>query len=166
MILNILTPMIILTMYQYAYYIGDVIGFFPHHLLTCFFCVVACILYSLVCFKNKTYIITEIVITLILCIVITALSFNKGGNTYETTILLRGVVLKEDSKVYLKDSKYGTLTLKYEEGLDEYAIRANFTDTGETEIVLELENGETKTYPIIVNRYSYEIKYEEPNNEE
>ncbi len=164
--LLILTPMIVLTIYQYLYYIGDVIVFFPNHLLTCIFCIVACIVYSLACFKDNKYKIIEIIISVLLILASTVLSFNKGGNTYETTILLRGVVLKEDSKVYLKDSKFGTLTLKYEEALDEYAIRANFTDTGDTEIILELENGETKSYPINVKRNSYEIKYDEPDNEE
>ena len=164
--LLILTPMIVLTAYEYLYYIGDVIGFFPNHLLTCIFCAVACIVYSLACFKDKKYRIIEIVISVLLIVGATIISFNKGGNTYETTILLRGVVLKEDSKVYLKDSKYGTLTLKYEASIDEYAIRANFTDIGDTEIILELENGETKSYPINVKRNSYEIKYDEPENEE
>ena len=164
--LLILTPMILLTAFEYHYYFGDLVGFFPNHLLTCIFCVVACIVYSLVCFKDKKYRIIEIAISLILIIAITLLTLNKGGNTYQTTILLKDIVLEKDTKVYLKDSKYGTLELYYEEGIQEYAIRANFTDTGDTEIILELDNGEIRSFPINVNRTSYEIKYDEPNNVE
>ena len=164
--LLILTPMIMFTVFEFLYYIGDVIGYFPNHLLTCIFCVVACIVYSISCFENKKLILIELTITILLFLAASIISFNKGANTYETLFFIQGVTLKEDTKVYLKDSKYGTLKVEYVDNLEEYAIKANFTDIGETEIVVELEDGEVKTYPIDVKRTSYEIKYDNPREME
>ena len=154
--LLILTPMIIFLGSHYYGFLSEAYAFFPNHLLTAIFCAVTMILYSLFIFDNKVLRIIETVISLILIIGLTSLVVFQPKTTYHTQFGIENVEIKENTKVWLEDSKYGTLTTKYEENLEEYLIDANFTDTGATKIYVQNDDKKCEAN-ITINRYSYEI---------
>ena len=154
--LLILTPMLIFLGYHYYGFISEAISFFPNHLLSAIFTAGSMIIYSLFIFDNKKIKIIELIISLILIIGLSLLVICTPKNTYHTIFSIQGVELKENTKVWLEDPKYGKLNMKYEEGLQEYMIEANFTDTGDTKVYVQTDN-KTCISNIKIQRYSYEV---------
>ena len=115
------------------------------------------ILYSLFIFDNKVLKIIETVISSILIIVLTVMVFATPKTTYHTTMFADEVKLTETTKVRLEDSKYGTVNIKYEDGLGEYAIEANFTKAGETKLIVE-DDVKKCIYDLTIQRTSYDKK--------
>ena len=155
----ILTPILILLGEEYAGYLSKVIFSFPRHLLTTIFCLVTLIIYPLVIFKNKKIKITGEIISGIVIAAMTILCI-VNPPIYSTDILGNGEKYKFDDsyKVYLIDEKYGELSIKYEPGIEDWMVHAEFKKAGKTEFVLESPDGKKKVFDISIERDTYTIK--------
>ena len=157
--LLILTPMLMLLGVHYNQYLSMTIFSFPRHILTTIFCIATLLIYPLYIFKNKKIKTVGVVISIIITTVMTILCFIKP-TIYSTDILLSGENYKfnDTYKVYLKDKKYGDLSIKYEDGIEEWAVHAEFKKEGNTEFVLESPNGKKTTFNINIKRNTFEVQ--------
>lgn len=157
--LLILIPMLLLTGEMCAGYLSDTMFSFPRHLLTTIFCMGVLIIYPLAIFNNKKIKITGVVISGLLIIsIFVACIINPP--VYSTDILYNGDNYHFDDsyKVYLIDKKYGDLSVKYEPGIEDWLIHADFKKAGKTEIILESSEGEKIVFDITIKRNTYSIK--------
>ena len=161
--LLILTPILILLGEEFGGYLSKVIFSFPRHLLTTVFCLVTLIIYPLVIFKNKKIKLIGGIISAIIIVVMTILCF-VNPPVYSTEILVNGEKYQFDDsyKVYLVDKKFGELSIKYEQGIEDWMVHAEFKRAGKTEFVLESPDGKKTVFDISIQRNTYTIK--EKNN--
>ena len=157
--LLILTPISVLLGLEYSTYLGETIFSFPFHLLTTLFCIVTLMIYPLVIFSNKKIKIVGVIISTFIIVVMTIFTIIRPP-VYSTEILISGEEHQFDNtyKVYLLDSKYGNLSIKYEEALETWMLHADFKHAGTTEFILESPNGEKMVFNIIIKKFTYEIK--------
>ena len=157
--LLILTPMLLLTAEEGAGYLSKTIFSFPRHLLTTIFCMCALIIYPLAIFNNKKVKISGVIISTILIVLVIVLCIIKPP-IYSTDILASGKNYQFDDtyKVYLTDSKYGDLSIKYEDGIEAWMVHAEFKKSGKTEFVLESPTGDKTTFDITIRRDTYDVK--------
>ena len=157
--LLILTPIMGLLGCMYAGYLSQLMFSFPRHILTVIFCIVTLLMYPLAIFKEKKIRITGLIINILIIIVCTACCLIKPP-VYNTTIFLSGEEYQFDDsyKAYLKDSKYGDLSIKYDEGIESYMLNAEFKKSGKTEIILESPTGEKTTYELKIERDKFDYK--------
>ena len=161
--LLILTPILVLLGEEFVGYLSKVIFSFPRHLLTTVFCLVTLIIYPLVIFKNKKIKLIGGIISAIIIVVMTILCF-VNPPVYSTEILANGEKYQFDDsyKVYLVDKKFGELSIKYEQGIEDWMVHAKFKRAGKTEFVLESPDGKKTVFDISIQRNTYTIK--EKNN--
>jgi len=157
--LFILAPMLLLTGEECAKYLSDTIFSFPRHLLTTIFCICVLIIYPLSIFKNKFAKIGGLITSGILIVLIAILCI-MNPPTYSTDILVNGGKYNFDDSynVYLVDKKYGDLSIRYEEAIEDWIIHAEFKKSGKTEFVLESSNGIKTIFDITIRRNTYNIK--------
>jgi len=159
--LLILLPMLIFVGYHYYGFLGETISFFPNHLLSALFCLITIFIYPLYIFKNKKVKIGGIIISFIIILITTFLAISNK-QVYNTTILVSsgssGIVFDDTYKVSLKDSKYGKVYIVYEKNIEDYMVNAEFTKTGETEFIIESEEGEKHIFKITIYRRSYKLE--------
>ena len=159
--LAILTPMLIFLGIHYSGFLGETLYYFPYHLLSTLFCIVTLLLYPICIFNDKKVKITGIIISLIIIIAMTFISF-ANNTTYNTTLLVSdsetGEVFDDSYKVYLEDDKLGKVHIEYDESLEDYKVNAEFKKAGITNLVLEDSNGNKTIYEIDVKRNTYDIK--------
>ena len=157
--LVILTPMLLFLGIQFSLYLSETVFSFPFHILTTIFCVVTLIIYPLFIFNNKQIRITGTIISSIIIVAVVAIVIAKPP-VYSTNILSSGEKYQFDNtyKVYLKDSKYGSLNIRYDEGIETWMIHAEFKHAGKTEVILESPNGEKIEFKITIKRDTYRIK--------
>ncbi|MBR3523631.1 MAG: hypothetical protein IKN87_02990 [Bacilli bacterium] len=157
--LVILTPMLLFLGIQFSLYLSETVFSFPFHILTTIFCVVTLIIYPLFIFNNKKIRITGTIISSIIIVAVVAIVIAKPP-VYSTNILSSGEKYQFDNtyKVYLKDSKYGSLNIRYDEGIETWMIHAEFKHAGKTEVILESPNGEKIEFKITIKRDTYRIK--------
>ena len=156
----ILFPMILLTAYQYMYYLPTFMFSYPRYLLVCLFCIIVLIIYPLYIFDNKKIKITGVVISAILIVLVTVLCFMKPP-VYDTTVGLDGEKITEKCKAYLEDSKYGKVEVIYDEGIDDYLIHAEFIKAGTTTMIFENSKGEKERYKLTIERTTYTVDKED-----
>ena len=156
----ILFPMILLTAYQYMYYLPSFMFAYPRYLLVCLFCIFVLIIYPLYIFNNKKIRIAGVIISTVLIILITVYCF-MNPPVYNTTIGLDGEKITEKCKAYLEDSKYGKVEVVYEEGIDDYLIHAEFIKSGVTTMIFENSKGEKERYRLNIERTTYDLDKEE-----
>ena len=158
--LVILTPMLIFLGVHYSGFLGETLYYFPHHLLSTLFCIVTLLLYPICIFKNRKVKLTGIIISLIIIISMTFISFSNN-TTYNTTILVSDSetdeVFDDTYKVYLEDDKLGKVHIEYDESLETYKVDAEFKKAGTTNLVLEDSNGNKTIYEIDIKRNTYNI---------
>lgn len=158
--LVILTPMLIFLGVHYSGFLGETLYYFPHHLLSTLFCIVTLLLYPICIFKNRKVKLTGIIISLIIIISMTFISFSNN-TTYNTTILVSDSetdeVFDDTYKVYLEDDKLGKVHIEYDESLEAYKVDAEFKKAGTTNLVLEDSNGNKTIYEIDIKRNTYNI---------
>ncbi|MBQ9314320.1 MAG: hypothetical protein IJ220_04875 [Clostridia bacterium] len=161
--LLILAPMLLLTGEEYAGYLSKTMFSFPRHLLTTIFCISVLIIYPLAIFKNKIGKIGGVIISSILIIAFTILCMINPP-IYSTEILSNGEKYQFDDtyRVYLIDDKFGDLSIKYEPGIEDWMIHAEFKKAGKTEMILESPDGKKTEFDISIRRNTYTIK--EKNN--
>ena len=155
----ILFPMIILTAYEYMVYLSYLTFSYPKYILISLFCTAVMIIYPLYIFNDKRIRLIGTIISSILIILITIYGISNPY-TYSTELLSN----KEDNpfdntyKVYLADSKYGNVSIKYIESIKDYMIHADFKKEGKTTLTIESPEGITKDYTIDIKRDTYDIK--------
>ena len=158
--LLILLPMLLLVGEGYGRYLANTVFSFPRHLLTTIFCFATLIIYPLAIFENKKIRIAGVIISALIIAGMTIITI-LNPQVYNTTILVSGgsmeVNFDDTYKAYLTDEKYGDLYFKYETGIEEWALNANFKKTGKTEVVLEAPNGEKTIFDITIKSYKYDI---------
>lgn len=157
--LIILTPMLLLVGEEFGSYLSNTMFSFPGHLLTTIFCASTLLIYPLSIFNNKIAKYGGVAISgvLILLMIVNCI---VNPPVYSTDILLNGEKYKFDDtyNVYLVDSKYGDLSIKYEKGIEDYIVHAEFKRSGKTKFVLESPDGIKKTFDITIKKDTYDIK--------
>lgn len=165
--LLILCPMLVFLSYHLLGFFSETISFFPNHLLSTIFCIVTMIIYPLCIFNNKKVKITGLVISIILIAIVLILVLLNGKSSYNTTLFASGYLLKSTNtnlefddtyKVYLKDKDYGKLYIEYDERLEDYMLKAEFSKTGKTEFTIESPDGEKYVFDIDIKRDTYHIE--------
>ncbi len=161
--LLILIPMLLLTGEEFAGYLSKTMFSFPRHLLTTIFCISVLIIYPLAIFSNKKIKMVGEAISVFIIIAMSILCFINPP-IYSTDILVGGEKYQFDDsyKVYLVDKKYGDLSVKYESGIEDWVIHAEFKKAGKTEFVIESSDGKKKVFDISIRRDTYSI--DEKNN--
>ena len=158
--LLILIPMLIFLGLHYSKFLGETLYYFPYHLLSTLFCIGTMIIYPIFIFNDKKVKLTGLITSLIIII---AMSFITLTNrtTYNTTLLTNagsmGAVFDSSYKVYLENEKMGTVYIKYNEGLEDYVVDAEFKKAGKTNLILEDSNGNKTIYEIDVKTNTYDI---------
>ena len=157
--LLILIPMLLFTGEECVGYLSKTMFSFPRHLLTTIFCMSALIIYPLAIFNNKKIKITGLIISGLLTISIVVICIINPP-VYSTILLYNGEKYQFDDsyKVYLKDKKYGNLSVEYDTGVEDWALHADFKKAGKTEVVIESPDGEKTTFDISIKRDTYSIK--------
>ncbi len=156
--LLILTPIMLLLGEEFAGYLSKTMFSFPRHLLTALFCITTLIIYPIGIFKNKKNKIAGIIINgIIIIAMIIACLLNPP--VYSTDLLSDGEKYQFDDtyKVYLTDSGFGNLSIRYEDAIEAWMVHAEFRKAGKTEFVLESPSGEKTYFDIEIKRNSYDI---------
>jgi len=119
----------------------------------------ALIIYPLAIFNNKKIKITGVVISSTIIIALTIICMINPP-VYSTDILSNGENYHFDDtyKVYLVDEKYGKLSIKYETGIDDYMVHAEFKKAGKTEFILESPDNKKITFDIDIQRDTFTFK--------
>ena len=156
--LLILLPMLIFVGKEYSGYLSDTMFSFPRHILTTIFCITTLLIYPLFIFKNKIAKIGGVIISGIIIILGTIICI-MNPSIYSTDILINGEKYKFDDnyKVYLTDNKYGKLSIRYENGIEDWMIHAEFKQAGKTEFVLLAPDGKKTTFDLVIKRDTYTI---------
>jgi len=146
---------------HYSGFLRETLYYFPYHLLSALFCIVTMLIYPTFIFENKKIKLTGTIISLIIIIIMTVISYiNKI--TYTTTLLTNdgsaGAVFDDSYKAYLEDSKLGNVHIKYDDGLEDYVVVAEFIRAGKTNLILEDSNGNKTIFEIDAKRDRYDIK--------
>ena len=156
--LLILIPILALLGEEYGKYLSETWFSFPRHLLTVIFCFVTLIIYPLGIFKNKKIRIIGLIVS---CLIIIGMSIITFINPpiYSTDLMSNGEKYQFDDtyKVYLKDKKYGDLSIRYEDSFEDWMIHAEFKKAGKTSFVLESPDGDKKQFNINIRKTSYDI---------
>ncbi|MBR5342265.1 MAG: hypothetical protein IK149_00045 [Oscillospiraceae bacterium] len=161
--LMILVPMLFFVGYHYLSYFGEAVHFFPNHLLTSLFCAATMIIYPLYIFDNKTLRIVGVTLSVLIILAASVYGvMDQRSHSYDTSLLLSGgetcgIEYDDSYRVYLEDESYGTVQIAYEEAIESWLVRASFTKTGHTRLVLESPEGEKLFYDLTIERYSYEV---------
>ena len=156
--LIILIPILALLGEHFGRYLATTFFTFPKHLLTTIFCAVTMIAYPLVIFKDKKIKIIGVLISIIILITFSIL---MKPSKYDTILLVNGgsegVNFDDSYKATLLDETFGTLDIRLEPGIDDWAVHAVFNKTGNTEVILEATNGEKEVFSITIENNSYNI---------
>ena len=159
--LVILGAMLVLLAYHYSGFLREAISFFPNHLLSAIFCAVTMLVYPLGIFEKKPLRVAGVIVSVVLLVAATVLVLAAGKTAYETDILAnggRGATFDDTYTVELADPDYGTVDIRYEEGIEDYMVHAAFTKTGTTQIILTAPDGTQQMFDIDIGRDTYDIR--------
>ena len=167
--LFILEPVMLFLGYHYVGFLGEAIHFFPNHLLSAVFCAVTMIIYPLYIFKDKKLRMISLAISLLILAAATVYCVtDRSSHAYSTDVLMSGgetagIEFDDSYKASLADGKYGQVSITYIESIESYAVHAEFTATGQTQLILESPGGDRYVYDLTVERYSYHIERADGN---
>ena len=162
--LLILAPILVFLGYHYTGFLKEAVSFFPNHLLSAIFCAVTLILYPLVLFQDKKIRLAGLVISLVILVAMSVIGIaSRHSAVYSTELMssgseTAGVEFDDTYQVRLADEAYGSVSIIYEDSLQCYMIHADFTKTGQTQLVLESPTGEQYVYDLTIYRYSYDVE--------
>ena len=157
--LLILLPMMLIIANDINAHLSNLIFSFPRHLLSYIFCLSSLIIYPLFIFKKKIIRLIGLIISLLLIISFSIIPLiNKP--VYDTFILCSGDKYSFDNtyEVYLKDDKFGKVSIEEIENLDGYCVHSKFIKAGNTELIMESANGIKKTFDLKIKRYTYTLE--------
>ena len=155
----ILFPMILLLASSYHSYLSYFMFSYPKYLLICLFCVASMVIYPLYIFRNKKVRVVGVVISSLFIIMVTVIGI-LNPPVYSTEILGSSDDFLFDNtyKVYLKDKKYGSVSIVYMDDIEEYMVHADLKREGKTILVIESPSHEKYEYSLAIKRDSYDIK--------
>ena len=155
----ILLPMIIITAANYYTYLTYFTFYYPKYVLISIFCLVAMIIYPNMLFNNKKIRITGTVISVVFIIGITIfVILNPYKYSTELLSTVDGKDITNEYKIFLKDSKYGDVSIKYIESIESYMVHADFKKNGKTQLIIETPEGEIKEYDLTIEMDTYKIE--------
>ncbi len=154
----ILLPMILLTASSYRLYLSYFIYCYPYYILISVFCAAAMLIYPNVLFNNKIIKTVGTAVSALLIIVLTVITFIDPLK-YSTEILstVDGKDITNEYQVSLADDNYGDVSVEQSEWGDSYMVHADFKKKGKTELIVNIPDGTTKRYDLIIELFSYEI---------
>lgn len=154
----ILLPMIGITGWSYMQYFSDLLFSSPRYILITLFCAVVMVLYPAAIFRNRKIRIAGAVIGGILVIALTVLGLFRPP-VYSTELLLSGddCTFDDTCSVRLADERLGSVTIRHLDGIDCYAVYADFRHAGSSILTLTYPSGETKEFDFNVERDTYRI---------
>ena len=165
--LLIIIPMLVLLSTSIESSLGGLIYSFPHHLINLIFVLTTLIIYPLFIFDNKKLRIIGLFISIVLILFFGTKTI-LFKPVYETDIICgnNNIYFDNNYKVSLLDSKFGELSIRYEENIKEYCIHAKFVKTGDTKVIIEDPNGNKNEYDLYIGKYKYDFKYDEEKSDE
>lgn len=154
----ILLPMIALTGYSYFNYFSNFLFSMPRYILISIFCACAMILYPVAIFADKRIKITGAIIGGVAVVIITVICLLKPP-VYNTNIMYSGdeYTFDDTYSVSLSDDRYGDIKIRYDDGLEDYVIYADFKKSGDTVMTLTAPTGDKKEFNIHIERSNYEV---------
>ena len=162
--LMILVPMLFFVGYHYMNFFGEAVHFFPQHLLSALFCAATMIIYPLFIFGDKRLRLIGVAISVAILLAASVWGFmDQRSHTYDTSMLSSGsetcgVEYDDSYTVSLEDESFGKVWIAYEEGIEDYIIKASFEKVGNTKLILTAPDGTAYYYALTVERYSYHIE--------
>jgi hypothetical protein len=162
--LLILVPMLFFVGYHYMTYFGEAVHFFPQHLLTSLFCAATMIIYPLFIFHEKRLRLIGVAISIAILLAASVWGImDQRSHTYDTSMLSSGgetcgIEYDDSYTVSLEDESFGKVWIAYEEGIEDYLIKASFEKTGDTKLILTAPDGTAYYYALTVERYSYHVE--------
>ena len=160
--LLILGAMLLLLAYHYYGFLREAISFFPNHLLSAVFCAVTMLAYPLCIFRNKKLRVAGVVISAVLLLAASALVFTQGSTSYDTDVLSSGgslgATFDDTYTAEFADPSFGTCEIRYEENIESWMVRAHFTKTGDTELILRAPDGTEQRFSVHVERDTYDVQ--------
>ena len=166
--LLILAPMLLFLGWHYVSFCGEAVHFFPQHLLSALFCAATLIIYPLFIFKDRRIRIAGLVLSVAILLAGTVYAvLDQRSHTYQTSLLSSGgsvceIEYDDSYTVYLEDPEYGDVSIGYEEGIQDYIVRAEFKKAGDTVLVLESPDGEQYLFDLTIGRSTYDVKPHTP----
>jgi len=166
--LLILAPMLLFLGWHYVNFCGEAVHFFPQHLLSALFCAATLIIYPLFIFKDRRIRIAGLVLSVAILLAGTVYAvLDQRSHTYQTSLLSSGgsvceIEYDDSYTVYLEDPEYGDVSIGYEEGIQDYIVRAEFKKAGDTVLVLESPDGEQYLFDLTIGRSTYDVKPHTP----
>ena len=151
----ILLPMILLTASSYNTYLTYFTFYYPNYLLISLFCIIVMFLYPNVLFSNKK---VKLIGNIISGTLITINTF-LNPYRYSTEILseVNGKSITSEYQAYLKDSKYGEVSVKYIDSIGSYMLHADFKKNGKTKLIIITPDGRNVEYDLVIEMNKYEI---------
>lgn len=154
----ILLPMIALTGYSYFNYFSNFLFSMPRYILISIFCACAMILYPVAIFADKRIKTTGAIIGGVAVVIITVICL-LNPPVYNTNIMYSGdeYTFDDTYSVSLSDDRYGDIEIRYDDGLEDYVIYADFKKSGDTIMTLTSPIGEKKEFNVHIERSNYEV---------
>ena len=154
----ILLPMIAITASAFLTYFSDFQFSMPKYILIVLFCAAGMILYPVFIFQNKKIRIVGAVIGAACVIVLTALCL-LNPPVYSTDIMGNNEEhpLDDSYAVSLADPRYGDVSIRYEEGMKDYFLHAEFKRSGDTVLTMISPSGEKTEYDLHIERDTYQL---------
>ena len=154
----ILLPMILLTAISYRTYFALFIFSMPFYALTALFCAAVMILYPIGIFDDKRIQTIGAAIGTVIVAAVTVLCL-MNPKVYNTELMSNGDTYKFDDtyQVYLADPKFGDVSIRYVESVEDYFVHAELKRAGKTVITLEAPDGEMKEYDLEIHEDYYDI---------
>jgi len=154
----ILLPMIGLTADSYLKYFSDFQFSVPRYILISLFCACAMILYPVCIFRNKRIRTAGAVIGSAAVIVLTVLCL-LNPPVYSTDVMGSNGEHPFDSSytAYLADARYGDVSIRYEQAVEDYFLHAEFRRSGDTVLTLQSASGGKTEYDLHIERDTYEL---------
>ena len=154
----ILLPMIVLTGYSYFQYFSDFLFSMPRYLLVCVFCICAMLLYPLAIFDNRKIKAIGAAVSCAIIIAATAVCLCNPP-VYSTELMGNSEVHPFDDSysVSLADDKYGDVSIRYLDSVEDYMLHADFKRAGDTVLTIVSPDGEKTAYELHIERTTYTL---------
>ncbi len=156
----ILAPILVLLALLASGFVRQAIYWFPHHLLSAVFCIVSMFIYVIAIFRNKIAVRIGLALDIVLVVMIVAYTLLRPY-TYDTILLVNegqtGTVFDDTCQVSLKDPGFGDVSIVYDEGLEDYMVKAELRRAGQTELILETADGSRQEFSVDIKQSSFEI---------
>ena len=120
------------------------------------------LIYPAALFRNKIIIAAGTAISALIIIVYTVITvMDPIVYSAELFSTVDGKDITSEYQISLADDKYGDVSVEKSEWGDSYTVHADFKKKGQTELIINTPDGETKRYDLIIDLFTFEIKEKE-----